>query len=157
MRFALCILNRDVKKKLTTSKSCEETSEAQQGCMCTFWRGHFKFFLAHASLPHILIILTEPALSCKSEADPQGHSKTGRDILPKILKFSEYLALFQWGFGDNGMDRTKLLWTTKLSLGCTWKLPSSLLGLTVSTVLNTASAPGQPVSWLVARQVFPVT
>lgn len=66
-----------------------------------------------------MIILTEPALSCKSEADLHGRSKTCRDILPQILKFSEYLALFQWDFGDNGMDLTKLLWATKLSLGCT--------------------------------------
>jgi len=46
--------------------------------------------------------LTEPCLSCKSEADPHGDSKIRRYTLPEILKFSEYLALFQLGFADNG-------------------------------------------------------
>lgn len=56
----------------------------------------FKFFLAHASLPHILIILTEPCLSCNSEVDPRGDSKICRYILPKFWSFQNIWLFSSW-------------------------------------------------------------
>lgn len=98
---------RNLKKSLHLRKSLRRDIRSSAGLYFSLFEGAILiFFLAYASLSHISIILTESCLTYKPEADPCGDSKICRYMCPQILKFTEYLALFQLGFADSGYVST---------------------------------------------------
>lgn len=127
------ILIRDLKKSYSFKKLWEDSSGAQQGYMCTFWRGNLKFFLAHSSLPNILF-----SLKCAWMVSlKQIHMEITRHEDTQSLKLWSFQRIWHttnWGLWNMVMsqpqpvlgletveDLTKLYWATELSLGCTWK------------------------------------